>query len=268
MFKRPQLIALGLVVIFTVVLLKLPSRAAANFKRAVAGMFLPMFGLAGSMEDVAIKSSYGVLPRHALVGRIEELEKENQSLQIRLMQAEPVLKQNERLLAQLGWARQNPWNKKLARVVARDPANWWRTIQIDLGARDGVTNKAPVFTAAGLVGFVSEVGFAQSQVLLLGDPACRVSVVIGETREHGIIAPSSSSPLDDTLVELSYLSRHSKLVPGQMVVTSGEGQIFPAGLVVGQVADVRAAGFGLYKEARVSLAVKMNTLEEVWVKLP
>jgi rod shape-determining protein MreC len=58
------------------------------------------------------------------------------------------------------------------------------------------------------------------------------------------------------------------LTPGQLVVTSGEGGIFPPGLIVGQVADIRAAGYGLYKEARVSLAVKMNTLEEVWVKMP
>lgn len=268
MFKRPQYIALGVVVLLTIVLLKLPSRAAANFKRAVAGMFLPMYGLAGSTEDLVIKSSYAVLPRHALAARIEELEREKQSMQLQVMQAAETLKENERLRAQFGVTRQHPWNKKLARVVGRDPANWWRTIQIDLGARDGVATNAPVFTAAGLVGRVSEVGFAQSQVILVGDPACRVAVRIGETREDGIIAPSSSSPLDDTLVELGYLSRHSKLVPGQLVVTSGEGGIFPKGLIVGQVADVRAAGYGLYKEARVSLAVKMNTLEEVWVKVP
>lgn len=268
MFKRPQLIALGVVVLCTILLLKLPARAAANFKRAVAGMFLPMFGLAGSIEELAVKSSYGVLPRHALVGRILELERENQSMQLRVMQGEAALKENDRLRAQFGVTRQYPWNKKLARVVARDPANWWRTIQIDRGSRDGVTNNAPVFTAAGLVGRVSEVGFAQSQVILLGDPACRVAVLVGETREHGIIAPSSSSPLDDTLVELSYLSRHSKLIPGQLVVTSGEGGIFPPGIIVGQVADIRAAGYGLYKEARVSLAVKMNQLEEVWVMTP
>lgn len=267
-FKKPQWIALGAVMVLTVILLKLPSRAAGNFKRAVAGMFLPMYGLAGSTEELINQSSYNVLPRHALVARILELEWEKQSMQIEAARATELLKENERLRAQFGIARQYPWNKKLARVVGRDPANWWRTIRIDLGARDGVVTNAPVFTAAGMVGKVSEVGFAQSQVVLLGDPACSVAVIVGETREHGVIAPSSSSPLDGALVELGYLSRHSKLVPGQLVVTSGEGGIFPKGLVVGQVADVRTAGYGLYKEARVSLAVRMNTLEEVWVKMP
>jgi len=266
--KRPQYIALSVVVLLTIILLKLPTRASANFKRAVSGMFLPAFGLGKSVEDLTVKSSYAVLPRHALIQRIEELEKEKQANAIRLMQSEEVLKENARLLQQFNSARQYPWKKKLARVVSRDPANWWRTLRIGLGSRDGVVPYAPVFTASGLVGRVSEVGFAQSQVLLVGDPGCRVAVHVGETREQGVIAPSSSSPLDDTLIELGYLSRHAKLQPGQVVFTSGVGGIFPKGLVVGQIADVRSAGYGLYKEARVSLAVKMNTLEEVWVMMP
>ena len=52
------------------------------------------------------------------------------------------------------------------------------------------------------------------------------------------------------------------------VVTSGVGGIFPPGILVGQIADFRTVGYGLYREARVSLAVKMNSLEEVWVKAP
>ena len=267
-FKRPQLFALGAVVLLTIVLLKLPSRAAANFKLAVRGMFLPMDGVSSSTEDLAIRASYGLLPRHALVEQIVELQRTNQTMQLQLKLADEWLKENNRLRAQYGIPRQYPWNKLLARVVARDPANLWRTLRIDRGSRDGVVADAPVFTTAGLVGRVSEVGYAQSQVVLLGDPGCRVSVRVAETRDDGVIDPSSSNPLDDTLVELKYLSRNSKALPGQLVVTSGLGGFFPRGIVVGQIADVRTAGYGLYKEARVSLAVKLNTLEEVWVKLP
>src|SRR4029077_4248674 len=101
------------------------------------------------------------------------------------------------------------------RVVSRDPANWWRTLRIDLGSRDGITNNLPVRTAEELVARISEVGYAQSQVVLLGDPDCRVGVMIEETRDNGVIAPSSSSPLDNTLVDLSFLSRGSQLKAGQ-----------------------------------------------------
>ncbi len=49
----------------------------------------------------------------------------------------------------------HPWKLKLANVILRDPANWWRTLQIDLGSRDGVRENLPVLTPDGLVGRVS-----------------------------------------------------------------------------------------------------------------
>jgi len=83
-----------------------------------------------------------------------------------------------------------------------------------------------------------------------------------------VIAPSSSSPLDNTLVDVVYLSRTSPLKAGQKVVTSGLGGVFPPGIPVGQIVDFHTIDYGLYNEARLKLEVKMNTLEEVWVKLP
>jgi len=112
------------------------------------------------------------------------------------------------------------------------------------------------------------VGFAHSQVVLLGDPACRVSALIEETRENGVISPSNASQVDNPMVDLGYLSRNSVIKPGQRVVTSGLGGIFPAGLLIGQIIDSHSVGYGLYNEARVRLAVNMNALEEVFVKLP
>jgi len=142
-------------------------------------------------------------------------------------------------------------------------------MKIDLGSRHGVKTNATVLVPQGLVGRVAEVGFATSRVVLLGDPDCRVSVVVTDsnTRELGMIAPSSSSPLDDTLVELTYLARNSKLSSGMKVVTSGQGGVFPAGILVGQIADFRTID-GLYQSARVSHAARLSALEEVFVIVP
>ena len=126
----------------------------------------------------------------------------------------------------------------------------------------------PVLSGDGaLVGRIGEISYTQSQVVLLGDPDCRVSVMIEQTRENGVIAPVSSSPLDNTIIDLSYLSRNSKLAPGQHVITSGVGGIFPKGIAVGQIVDWKSVGYGLYVEARVKVQVNMNALEEVWVKM-
>jgi rod shape-determining protein MreC len=270
MLKRPHYIALGVVVLLTILLLKLPTRVVENLKRAISGLFLPSFALAGSAEDLAVNSSYALLSRAELIQQLQFLQTTNQLWQTYYKQAEEWKRENDRLRDYLGLQRQYPWKLKPARVVGRDPANWWKTITIDRGSRDGVVVNSPVLTGEGLVGRVSEVGATQSRVVLVGDPNCRVSVLVGDekNREQGVIEPKSSSPLDDTLVELSYLSRNSKLAAGQPVVTSGIGGVFPKGILVGQIAVSWNVGFGLYKEAQVRLAVKMNRLEEVFVKIP
>ena len=268
MLRRPHYIALGIVVLLTVVILKLPGRTATTLKLAVASMFLPLDGTVDSIQKTAEKGANAVVPRSELLDQIKELEKEVRQLRLEKIQNGALSHENARLYSQVQFATRVPWKLKLARVVAVDPANWWRTVRIDRGSRDGVVTNAPVLTLDGLVGRVSEVGVTHSRVVLVGDPDCRVSVLIEETREHGVIAPTTSTPLDPTIVELGYLSRHSKLAPGQRVITSGIGGVFPKGIAVGNIVDFRSIGYGLYNEARIKLQVNMNTLEEVWVKLP
>jgi rod shape-determining protein MreC len=266
MFKRPYYIALGIVVLVTLVVLKLPARTTTQLKLAISGLFLPFFGLATSTQKLAEKTGDRIAPRGALISQIDQLQSENRELKLRLAQYETVLQENNRFRQYFAWEKQAPYKTKVARVIGRDPANWWRTLRIDKGTRDGVTTNCAVLTPDGLVGRVSEAGFAQAQVVLLGDPNCRVAVLVDESRDHGIIAPATSSPVDPALVDLSYLPRQSPLRAGQRIVTSGEGGIFPAGILVGYLVDFRSVDYGLYQEARVKLAVRMNALEEVFVK--
>jgi len=149
----------------------------------------------------------------------------------------------------------------------REPANWWRTVEIDLGTRDGINTNLPVLTAEGLVGRVSSVGLTRSQVVLIGDPNCKASALVeNPAHDTGII--SASGPLNDSLVQLTYLSSNANLKPGQRVITSGLGGIFPKGIPIGLVVDARPVEFGLYTEARVKLNANLGALEQVWVLFP
>ncbi|HEX3857724.1 MAG TPA: rod shape-determining protein MreC, partial [Verrucomicrobiae bacterium] len=82
----------------------------------------------------------------------------------------------------------------------------------------------------------------------------------------GII--SASEPLDNSLVELTYLSGSANLKSGESVITSGLGGVFPKGIPIGQVVDSRPVEFGLYTEARVKLSANLGALEQVWVLFP
>ena len=270
MFRRPQYIFLSLVVLVALVTLNLPNQTAARLKLAVGGLFLPLFGLAGAGQQTAARVSDAVLPRAELARQNELLRRENQQLRLQALQAGEIARENARLRQLFQWQEQSDWKSrlKLARIILRDPANWWRTVQIDLGSRDGVRTNLTVLTMDGcLAGRIESVSLTRSQVVLMGDPNCRVGALIqNETHDTGVIG--TSGPFDSSLVELSHLSRHANLKPGQDVVTSGLGGIFPAGIPIGKIVDTRPVEYGLYTEARVKLAANLSGLEEVWVLLP
>ena len=266
MFRKKHYLAFGVVTLLALLILSLPPRAAARFKLAVGSWFLPLFGLANTAEQLPADLADSVLPRRELLHQIDRLRRTNDVFTMQMVQTAAVLRENDRLHALLGWQQQAPWKLKLANVVLRDPANWWRTVQINLGSRDGLRENLPVITAEGLVGRVYAVGLTRSQVVLIGDPNCRVSALVDNpARDTGIIG--ASGPVDTSLVELTYLSGGANLKPGQNVFTSGLGGVFPRGIPLGQVVDARPVEFGLYTEARVKLAVNLGTLEEVWVIL-
>jgi rod shape-determining protein MreC len=267
MLRRPHYIALGLVVLLTLMILNLPSRTTARFKLGIGSVFLPLFGLASSAQQLAETAGDTVLPRSELLKQIENLRRENQQLRVQATQAEEAALENARLRQLLGWQRQAPWKLKLAKVVLREPSNWWRTVQIDLGSRDGLQVNQPVLTAEGLVGRIASVSLTRSQVLLLGDPNCRVSAQVeNETRDSGVIG--SSGPLNSEFVEMGYLSGNANLKPGQVVKTSGNGGIYPRSIPIGTVVDSQTVEYGLATVARVKLAANLNALEEVWVMFP
>jgi len=267
MLKRSHYIALGLVALLTLIILNLPSRTTARLKVIVGSAFISLFSLASASQDMANKAGDALTPRGELIRQNEVLRRENQRLQIEAMQAREVARENTQLRQQLGWQQKARWNLKPGNVVLRDPANWWRTVQIDLGTRDGLRVNLPVLTTNGLIGRVASVAFDRSQVVLLGDSNCKVPAAVeNEARDKGII--NISDPLDSSLVILGHLSRNANLKAGQNVFTSGLGDIFPQGIPIGKIVDSRPVEYGLEFEARVKLAANLSGLEEVWVLFP
>jgi rod shape-determining protein MreC len=264
MLKRPHYIWFGLIVLMTLIMLNLGSNVTTHMKLGIGSLFLPLFGLANSSQQFAAQASDAVASRSELLKKNETLRRENEQLKLQLMQAEQTTRENDRLHKLVGWAPSKPWKYKLGRVVLREPSNWWRVVHINLGSRDGVRVNMPVLTSEGLVGRIASVSFERSQVVLLGDPNCRVSALVqNESRDSGVIGPAG--PLDIGLVELGYLPPNANAKPGQNVVTSGNGGIYPKELVIGKIVDSHPGEYGLSTVARVKLGANLNALEEVWV---
>ena len=266
MFKQKNYLALGAVVLVALLIFSLPPKATTRLKLAIGSLFLPLLGLNSTAQQLPVSAADAILSRRELLQLAENLRRENDQFKVLALQAGATARENDQLRSALGWQRQQPWKLKLANVITRDPANWWRTIEIDLGSRDGITVNLPVLTSDGLIGRVSSVGLTRSQVVLLSDPNCKASAIV-ENQAHDTGVISAGGPLDNSLVQLAYLSGGANLKPGQSVTTSGLGGIFPKGIPIGLVVDSRPVEFGLYTEARVKLAANLGALEQVWVLL-
>jgi rod shape-determining protein MreC len=250
-------------------LLVMPESARARLKSAIGALFLPVIGIS-TTGQVALES-LGQLgasgsessPTNQALGQAPDVPPSLADLQI-----ENALLREEinQFRDANDWERRIPWESKLVRVVGRDPFNWWRRIKINLGSNKGIRFNQPVISAKGnLVGRVSEVGPLTSWVVLAGDPNCRFSALIKESRSQGGIVSPRQYNSDLRTVELTYLPNDVELRPGQAVVTSGLGGGFPKEIPVGQVVDSWVSKDGLCVEARIKLHANLNQLETVRV---
>ncbi|HEY2329511.1 MAG TPA: rod shape-determining protein MreC [Verrucomicrobiae bacterium] len=268
MLKQKNYFALGAVLFVAVLLLSLPTRATDRLKLAIGSWFLPLFGLASAAQQLPADLADSTMTRRELLKEVDSLRRDNQQLKSQAVQSLAIARENDQLRAMFNHQRQLPWRLTMANVIMRDPANWWRTVRIDRGSTHGITNNLPVLSAEGyLIGRVSSVGLLDSQVTLIGDQNCRVSATVeNAARDMGVII--ASGPIDTSLVELTYLASSANLKPGQNVVTSGLGGIFPKGIPIGQIVDSRSVEYGLYTEGRVKLNANLGSLEQVWVLFP
>src|ERR1700753_2256672 len=103
MLKRSHYIALGIVVLLTLILLNLPSHTTARLKLAVGSLFLPLFGLANSSDQLANKAGDAITTRSELLKENDSLRRQNDELRLEAMQAQDTARENARLRQMIGW---------------------------------------------------------------------------------------------------------------------------------------------------------------------
>lgn len=275
MLKKPHIVAAGAVGLLVVILLSLPAGFTRQVKLTISGVLLPIFGLSAAANKATEKAGELVTPRKTIIAENKKLQEENQRLKVQLQQNATLQQENEALRKMLGFPERAPWKLVAATLIAKDPSQWFRTAEINVGRRDGVFVNSPVLTPKGLVGKVVATKGHWSRIVLLGDANCQAAAEVLETGEHGII---KAYPRDPTIVTMTYLSKGNKaqegqtvvssglqLRPGHQVDSSGLGGVFPKGIRVGQILDISSVGFGLYMEARVRLAVNPSKIKNVFV---
>ena len=188
--------------------------------------------------------------------RIEELLAENNLL----------IEENTRLKQRVGFKGIFFGETLEAEVVGISPVEEFKTITINRGSSDGIKWGMPVIRAEGVVGRIIGSGGSRdvpshsSQVLLLTDPRCAVDALSQRTRSRGIIRGEG-----DHLI-FKFVERGEDVRVGDRIITSGLGGVFPKGLLLGDVVEVKK-GYGLTQDIIVSAAVDFSRLEDVEIIL-
>jgi len=158
--------------------------------------------------------------------KLNELEAKTEGLKIEL---EQLKRENERLSKLLNLAQRTESKTLAARVIDRT-TNPRRTIIVDQGKGSGVKEGQAAVNASGLVGYVSDVGIGWSKITLITDPLCAVDAFVARSLEQGIVRGYKRG-----LLLMHYLPETADIEQGDLILTSGEGFIFPKGVPVGRV---------------------------------
>lgn len=177
-----------------------------------------------------------------------------------------IKKENERLRRLLDMQQRVPYESVAATIISKDPDNWFRTIIINRGAKDGIQVNMPVIAFSGeekaVVGKVIEVRQSVSRVLPIISTDLRVGVMFQESRFPGLLTGFSSN---SSLAMVDYISKSASIKFGDVIVTSGQGGVFPQGLLVGKVMKPLITESGAYQKAAVRPFIDYNQVEEVYV---
>ncbi|WP_370228992.1 rod shape-determining protein MreC [Cognatishimia sp.] len=220
------------ILLLTFLLWRIDSPRVERFRAMVIDRFVPsmdwaMAPVTGSINLIREFQSY-----QRVVDQNKELRRELQQMKAWKEAALQLEQENARLL-DLNNVRLDPQLTFVTGVVLADAGSPFRqSVLLNIGARDGIIDGWAAMDGIGLVGRISGVGQTTSRVMLLSDSSSRIPATIQPSGESALIVGDNSvAPVID------FLENPDQVRPGDRIVSSGDGGVFPSGLLIGHVAS-------------------------------
>jgi len=194
------------------------------------------------------------------------LKQRVQELELDIKGKEDLTAENDRLRSLLNLKENSKYKVLTARIIGRDPSVWFDSSIINRGSLDGVKLNMPVVSDGGLIGRVTAVGPLTAQFDLITRDKSGVGGVVGEigtSNVLGVVAGTSKSDL----VEMRYVSGSAEVQAGQVVYTTGQDGIYPAGLKIGEIVEVRSGSATTPHQIFIRPSAGINSIKEVGVLL-
>ncbi|MDC7221452.1 MAG: rod shape-determining protein MreC [Spirochaetales bacterium] len=176
--------------------------------------------------------------------------------------------ENQLLREQLDFSHEMDYRNVSARIIGKDPANFYNSFVINKGSRDGILHDMAVVAydrgMFGLVGKVEEVGINSSIIIPITNSQCFVAAKLRNSRYEGLV--SGSNGISDDLI-MEYVNKKAEFstIMGEPVVTSGLKSLYPPELFIGRITDYSAEEYDTSMELTLEPVIDLSQIEYVFV---
>ena len=260
------------IIIFSCVTVLVLIVAAVSFKtgnctvsNAVGMVLSPVQSVCSSVVNGAKRFVTNIASSGKNAKENEKLKGEIAALNDQLRMLEGYKAENDRLraLIDLKEARTD-FDCVGANVIGKKTDELHSIITLDKGTKDGIKENAVVFVPEGLVGVVSEAGLNYCKVKTIFDAESSVSAICLRSGDMGIVEPSGFFASSGKC-SMNYIARSAKTVVGDVIETSGTGGIFPRGIIIGKIAEIKEDSRNLTLSAVIKTDVDIYKLDSVLV---
>ncbi len=149
-----------------------------------------------------------------------------------------------------------------ANVIAKDSGNLFNIFLVDKGSANGVSYNMPIITSKGLVGKVASAQPFSSKIISIIEDGSAVSAIVSKSRDL-VVVKGDLKLGKEGLCKLVYIPNDLDLAQGDVIETSGLGGIYPKGIIIGTVKEVRTGESDLDRYAIVQPSVDLRRLSQV-----
>ena len=195
-----------------------------------------------------------------------QLKQRVQELEVEIQSKGDLAAENERLKSLLNLKTESKYQVRTAKIIARDPSAWFNAAIINVGSLNDIKLNMPVVTNGGLVGRITAVSPLTSQITLVTDEKFGAGAVVGEIGGTGTLGVVKGLG-NRELLEMMYVPGSVGVEVGQPVFTSGQEGIYPPGLKLGDIVEIRSGSATTPHQIFIKPAAQLNTTQEVAVLL-
>jgi len=261
---------LGVLLLTNLVIMGVDARDSVSRQRLlrvwVQALVSPAQNLTAGATGASTNLVRQIINFHSTANENERLKKDLATAELDLRNARQAVADNERLKGLLNLKEQTGYDPVPARVIARDSSIWFNTITINRGSSSGIALNMPVVTAGGIDGRVIALSPWTAQVMMITDEKAAAGAIVGQLGGSGALG-SVRGLGDSGLIEMRYVSGLERVDVGDYILTTGQDGIYPPGLSVGEVVQVKRGTATQPHQILVKPGAKLDQLEEVAVLL-